>query len=180
MRSRALVLFALVATAACATVAGVEITRPPGEGAPLDTDQTNKEIAEAAAEAAPDPLPDGASDAPVLACGCDAGTACCIPPGGGGSSCVVPDAGTCEGPDTFMLACFRPGPDGRDCCWNTGAPVRRTTYGPACVSERAACLADLDCQAYGGKCQTIPCKGVNIGICTSTGSAPGSVLNCPP
>jgi hypothetical protein len=71
VKTRVLVLLVLVASAACATVASIEVTRPPGEGAPVDTDQTNKEVAEAAAEAAPDPLPDGASDAPIFACACD-------------------------------------------------------------------------------------------------------------
>ena len=166
----------VLACAACATVADLEVNRPEGEAEIADRDGKGTEdgstpVVDAGIDAAT-PAEDAGS--PVHACGCDAGSACCIR----SSSAPACDApASCTEPGALVVGCVRGGTDGRDCCWKPDGGVALASFGAGCASNTAACQSNDDCLAHGGKCTTLLCKGIALGVCAS--AAP-SWFVCPP
>lgn len=179
-RLRASAALAVVAAcAACATVAGVEVTRPPND---VEADGDDDAIGDASVDAKPDdatglPEADGDASAAPIACGCDAGAACCVR--SASSTCVARDPGACTDPGSFHLGCVRPDHDGRECCWNEDGGLHATAFGTSCRPARAACLIDGDCLPYGGTCFTRTCAGTTFGICAASDAAVPPELVCP-
>jgi hypothetical protein len=172
-------IVALIACAACATVADIEVNRTPGDESPGGDSDDGGSIEEggggpkldAGADA---PVETVDSEAPVLACNCDAGSSCCIR-SSAAPACDVP---SCTEPGSLVVGCVRSTTDGRDCCWKPDAGTAQASFGSAgCSSETAACQTNADCGDQGGKCTTLTCKGVTVGVCAA--AAP-SWFVCPP
>jgi hypothetical protein len=149
-----------VACAACATVADLEVNRVDGGGGATDRDDSDEAGTAPLAEAGTDsPSVVLDSGAPTIACGCDAGSACCIR----ASSAPACDVPSCTENGSLVVGCTRSSSDGRDCCWSPDAGIARASFGAGC--SFAACQSDDDCAGYGGKCTTLACKGVALGVC---------------
>lgn len=167
-----------MACAACAAVAGVEVTRPPADSrADGDDDAASDAAVEPRDDGAIRPAADGGAEAAPVACGCDASAACCVR--STSSACVDREPGACADPGSFHLGCVRPDPDGRECCWNEDGGLHATAFGSSCEPTRAACLDDDDCQPYGGKCFTRTCAGTTFGICAASDATVPTDLVCP-
>lgn len=166
----------VVACAACATVADLEVNRPVPDPGASDRDGEGTEdgsipVVEAGSDA---PISPGDDGGPVHACGCDAGSACCIR-STSTPACDLP--ASCTESGSLAVGCVRSGSDGRDCCWKPDGGSAQASFGPGCASDGAACQTDADCVAFGGKCTTLVCKGIALGVCAA--SAP-SWFVCPP
>jgi hypothetical protein len=177
------ILLLVVACAACATVADVEVNRPiPGGGegdrdgdgnvedggAPTTTDGDGGAGTDAPStpdESAPDPF----------ACGCDAGFACCVRTSAANGTCDVPSA--CTEPGSLVVGCTRSSINGRDCCWRPDGGITQAVFTAGCEPSTAACQNATDCAGHGDTCTTLTCKGVLFGVCASP--AP-SWFVCPP
>jgi hypothetical protein len=177
MVKRSVFAWVVVACAACATVADLEVNRVDGGGS------SDRDDADEAGTTPPAEAGQGGADAPAVpdtgpptvACGCDAGSACCIR---SSSSPSCSDPSSCTEPGSLVVGCTRSSTDGRDCCWSADGGIARASTGASgCAASTAACIDDDDCVAYGGKCTTLACKGVAVGVCAA--SAP-SWFVCPP
>lgn len=170
--------FVLVACAACATVADLEVNRADAGSGSADRNDVDEAGATPPAEAGAGDGTDTSTTSPdagppTAACGCDAGAACCIR-SSAAPACDVP---SCTDPGSLVVGCVRASTDGRDCCWNADGGVARSTFGAGCASSTAACVTDDDCAGQGGKCTTLACKGVALGVCAPS---PPSWFTCPP
>ena len=172
-----------ITCAACATVAGVEVSRPPADE-PVDRDDDDSGAGRDGESAGGGERDggEGSTDpdgAPISTCECDAGEVCCVR--SAGASCVTRDPGSCDDPGSLTLGCTQPSIDGRDCCWNEDGALRGTTLGAGgCATARAACVTDDDCTPYGGACHTRACAGMTFGICAPSDAAVPAELRCPP
>jgi hypothetical protein len=169
-------LLLVVACAACATVADLEVNRPVAE--PGTSDRDGEGVEDGAA-----PVGDARNDSSspedtgpsALACNCDAGSACCIR-SSASPACDVPSCST--EPGSLVVGCVRSTNDGRDCCWRPDAGTALASFGAGgCKASTAACQLDGDCAGQGDKCTTLTCKGVTLGVCAA--SAPPWFV-CPP
>src|SRR6185295_17764441 len=133
---RRLGLAAALATAACATVVGAEVTRPAGgdrtaDGVPVDSDDAAPTSGEGGPVEAAPPIDSGLDTGPSTACGCAFDAACCVG-SAGPPSCVEPGGAACAAAGDFLLGCVRATSDGRDCCWNEAGAPHQTKLGLAC------------------------------------------------
>lgn len=180
MRTRAWVALSMASSmVACATIAGVDVTRPQEElpAAPDDSDERSGETEAGDAAAPVEPRLEDDATAGPLACSCDASAVCCVSTTG--SSCIDRAPGACEQPGAVSLGCVRGDEDGRSCCWNADGGLHATTMGPGCAEGRTACLAAADCDGTGDTCVTRTCAGTSFGICVAPGAALPA-LPCPP
>lgn len=162
----------LAACAACATVADLEVNRADGDSGTdsgTDSDARSNERADD-----PNAPADGGSDVtiaddtgpPVLACNCEAGSACCIR-SSAVPACNVSSCSTEQG--SLVVGCLRSTTDGRDCCWHPDAGTALASFGAVgCKANSAACQVDGDCIGQGGKCTTLTCQGVTLGVCSAS------------
>lgn len=166
----------VLACAACATVADLEVQRADGgasssSGGTSDGSDSDEAGATPPVEAGIDAAPNPGT--PVHACGCDAGSACCIR----SSSAPACDVPSCNEQGALVVGCVRSTSDGRDCCWSPDAGTARSAFAAGCAADTVACIGNEDCVGHGGKCTTLSCKGVALGVCAA--AAP-SWFVCPP
>jgi hypothetical protein len=178
-----IVLFFL-GCAACATVADLEVNRVDGGGGSsssgsgssgnaAERGDSDEAGATPPAEAGVDAAASIDAGPTVHACGCDAGSSCCVRT----SSAPACDVPSCTEPGSFVVGCVRSTNDGRDCCWSPDGGIATASFRAGCGSSLAACETDDDCAGHGDKCTTLACKGVALGVCAS--SAPTWFV-CPP